>query len=312
MRVSMLLRLLRFNGVSLNLVRKFAKQILRCLEFFARPDVDIIYCDLKPENILLRHPRRSGLRIIDLGSSCVATKRTYTYIQSRFYRSPEILLGLPYDQKIDAWSLGCLLVEMHTGEPLFAGTNQYDQMCKIVDMFGMPPLSMLEDSPADVRSNVSRASITPLHMVFVHIDSSVRCYIVLQFFAVVDKNDPIPSGCDSAFTVDCSDGINRFVLKRPTDKTSPSATTIGSSSASGGGAGGDASKGKRTLSSIVGVHTGGPHGRRLGEAGHSPERYADFVDLIECVDVCCFVSSRCASSHLIHCCHLRAQTIASI
>ena len=78
-----LLRNTKFNGVSLNLVRKFAKQILRSLAFFAKPDVDIIHCDLKPENILLKHPRRSGIKIIDLGSSCFATKRTYTYIQSR-------------------------------------------------------------------------------------------------------------------------------------------------------------------------------------------------------------------------------------
>jgi serine/threonine protein kinase len=48
----------------------------------------------------------------------------YQYIQSRFYRSPEVLLGLPYDLAIDMWSLGCILVEMHTGEPLFSGANE--------------------------------------------------------------------------------------------------------------------------------------------------------------------------------------------
>lgn len=48
----------------------------------------------------------------------------YQYIQSRFYRSPEVLLGIPYDLAIDMWSLGCILVEMHTGEPLFAGANE--------------------------------------------------------------------------------------------------------------------------------------------------------------------------------------------
>ena len=48
----------------------------------------------------------------------------YQYIQSRFYRSPEVLLGIPYDLAIDMWSLGCILVEMHTGEPLFAGKNE--------------------------------------------------------------------------------------------------------------------------------------------------------------------------------------------
>ncbi len=48
----------------------------------------------------------------------------YQYIQSRFYRSPEVLLGIPYDLAIDMWSLGCILVEMHTGEPLFAGSAE--------------------------------------------------------------------------------------------------------------------------------------------------------------------------------------------
>lgn len=54
-------------------------------------------------------------------SSC---SQIYQYIQSRFYRSPEVLLGMPYDLAIDMWSLGCILVEMHTGEPLFSGSNE--------------------------------------------------------------------------------------------------------------------------------------------------------------------------------------------
>jgi len=127
-----LLKNTHFAGVSLNLIRKFAKQILKGLAYLARPDIDIIHCDLKPENILLRHPKRSGIKIIDFGSSCKSSKRMYSYIQSRFYRSPEVMLGLPYSVAIDMWSLGCVLVEMHTGEPLFSGTDQFDQMQKIV------------------------------------------------------------------------------------------------------------------------------------------------------------------------------------
>lgn len=61
----------------------------------------------------------------------------YSYIQSRFYRSPEVMLGLPYTAAIDMWSLGCILVEMHTGEPLFAGVDQFDQMCRIVSVLGV-------------------------------------------------------------------------------------------------------------------------------------------------------------------------------
>ena len=58
----------------------------------------------------------------------------YSYIQSRFYRSPEVILGLQYSVAIDMWSLGCILVEMHTGDPLFSGTDQFDQMQKIVQV----------------------------------------------------------------------------------------------------------------------------------------------------------------------------------
>lgn len=68
----------------------------------------------------------------------------YQYIQSRFYRSPEVLLGIQYDMSIDMWSLGCILVEMHTGEPIFAGSNEEDQMNRIVEVLGMPPPHILE------------------------------------------------------------------------------------------------------------------------------------------------------------------------
>ena len=66
----------------------------------------------------------------------------YQYIQSRFYRSPEVLLGIAYDLAIDMWSLGCILVEMHTGEPLFSGANEVDQMNKIVEV-EEPPRQLL-------------------------------------------------------------------------------------------------------------------------------------------------------------------------
>lgn len=57
-----------------------------------------------------------------------------------------MLLGIPYDLAIDMWSLGCILVEMHTGEPLFSGANEIDQMNKIVEVLGMPPKHLLEQA----------------------------------------------------------------------------------------------------------------------------------------------------------------------
>ncbi|KAK2815345.1 hypothetical protein Q7C36_023611 [Tachysurus vachellii] len=142
-----LLRNTNFRGVSLNLTRKFAQQLCTALLFLATPELSIIHCDLKPENILLCNPKRSAIKIVDFGSSCQLGQRIYQYIQSRFYRSPEVLLGMPYDLAIDMWSLGCILVEMHTGEPLFSGSNEVDQMNKIVEVLGVPPNHMLDQAP---------------------------------------------------------------------------------------------------------------------------------------------------------------------
>ncbi|XP_076876174.1 dual specificity tyrosine-phosphorylation-regulated kinase 1A [Brachyhypopomus gauderio] len=142
-----LLRNTNFRGVSLNLTRKFAQQLCTALLFLATPELSIIHCDLKPENILLCNPKRSAIKIVDFGSSCQLGQRIYQYIQSRFYRSPEVLLGMPYDLAIDMWSLGCILVEMHTGEPLFSGANEVDQMNKIVEVLGVPPSHILDQAP---------------------------------------------------------------------------------------------------------------------------------------------------------------------
>lgn len=85
----------------------------------------IIHCDLKPENVLLKHKDKSGIVIADFGSGTLDDEIVYTYIQSRFYRAPEIMLGLfPYTHAIDMWSFGCMMIELFTGFPLFPGTNE--------------------------------------------------------------------------------------------------------------------------------------------------------------------------------------------
>jgi dual specificity tyrosine-phosphorylation-regulated kinase 2/3/4 len=130
-----------FQGLTLTLVRCFAIQILIALKFSGFHN--IIHCDLKPENILLRSPTRASIKVIDYGSSCFAPEQIYTYIQSRFYRAPEIMLGIPYTTAIDMWSYGCILLELYTGYPIFPGESENDQMLRIMEILGPPSSSLL-------------------------------------------------------------------------------------------------------------------------------------------------------------------------
>lgn len=112
-----------FEGFEENLVWKYVIQILKCLLYLS--SFKIIHCDLKPENILLRKAGKQLLKVIDFGSSCYEKERVYTYIQSRYYRAPEVILGIPYTTAIDMWSLGCIAYELFIGYPLFAGENEW-------------------------------------------------------------------------------------------------------------------------------------------------------------------------------------------
>ncbi|KAH6573248.1 hypothetical protein BASA62_003045 [Batrachochytrium salamandrivorans] len=127
----------QFHGLSTNLVRVFVSQILDGLIVLGR--AGIIHCDLKPENILLKNLESPAIKIIDFGSACHENQTVYTYIQSRFYRSPEVLMGLPYTSSIDMWSVGCISAELFLGLPLFPGSSEYNQVARIVEMLGVPP-----------------------------------------------------------------------------------------------------------------------------------------------------------------------------
>jgi len=133
-----------FRGFSLKLIRRFTKQMLSSLLILKQHKV--IHCDLKPENILLRHPLHSEIKVIDFGSSCFENEKVYTYIQSRFYRSPEVILGMTYGLPIDMWSLGCILAELYTGVPIFPGENEQEQLACIMEVFGPPEKHLIEKS----------------------------------------------------------------------------------------------------------------------------------------------------------------------
>lgn len=70
----------------------------------------------------------------------------YTYIQSRFYRSPEVILGMSYGLPIDMWSMGCILAELLTGYPIFPGEDEQEQLACIMEVFGPPEKHLIENS----------------------------------------------------------------------------------------------------------------------------------------------------------------------
>jgi serine/threonine protein kinase len=104
----------------------------------------VIHCDLKPENILFTDEKLDSIKVIDFGSSCFSYKTGFSYVQSRYYRAPEIVLGLPYTQAADMWSLGCILAELKSGRPLFPACDENELIEFFCMMIGLPSNEMIE------------------------------------------------------------------------------------------------------------------------------------------------------------------------
>ncbi|XP_010508905.1 PREDICTED: serine/threonine-protein kinase ppk15-like [Camelina sativa] len=127
---------------NLSRLQVITRQCLDALVFLH--GLGIIHCDLKPENILIKSYKRCAVKIIDLGSSCFRSDNLCLYVQSRSYRAPEVILGLPYDEKIDMWSLGCILAELCSGEVLFPNEAVAMILARIVAVLGPIETEMLE------------------------------------------------------------------------------------------------------------------------------------------------------------------------
>ncbi|GFQ07061.1 serine/threonine-protein kinase ppk15 [Phtheirospermum japonicum] len=133
-----LIKFNHFRGLALSIVQLFSKQILRGLALMKV--AGIIHCDLKPENILLcASVKPAAVKIIDFGSACMEDRTVYSYIQSRYYRSPEVLLGYQYTTAIDMWSFGCIVAELFLGLPLFPGASEFDLLRRMIKILGGQP-----------------------------------------------------------------------------------------------------------------------------------------------------------------------------
>ncbi|XP_021954938.1 homeodomain-interacting protein kinase 3 isoform X2 [Folsomia candida] len=137
----------KFSPLPLKYIRPILQQVLTAL--LKLKQLGLIHADLKPENIMLVDPVRQPYRVkvIDFGSASHVSKAVCnTYLQSRYYRAPEIILGLPFCEAIDMWSLGCVVAELFLGWPLYPGSSEYDQIRYISQTQGLPTEHMLNSA----------------------------------------------------------------------------------------------------------------------------------------------------------------------
>ncbi|NWQ99052.1 CDKL2 protein, partial [Paradoxornis webbianus] len=124
------------SGLDYERVRKYLFQIMRAIAFCHSHN--IIHRDIKPENILVS---QSGIvKLCDFGFArpLAGSGEAYTeYVATRWYRAPELLVGdSKYGRPVDVWAVGSLITEMLTGEPLFPGDSDIDQLFHITKCLG--------------------------------------------------------------------------------------------------------------------------------------------------------------------------------
>ncbi|KAH7516551.1 hypothetical protein FEM48_Zijuj10G0147000 [Ziziphus jujuba var. spinosa] len=128
-------------GLKLTAVRAYAKQLFIALKHLK--NCGVLHCDIKPDNMLVNEAK-NVLKLCDFGNAMFAGKNEITpYLVSRFYRAPEIILGLPYDHPLDIWSVGCCLYELYTGKVLFPGATNNDMLRLHMELKGPFPKKML-------------------------------------------------------------------------------------------------------------------------------------------------------------------------
>jgi serine/threonine-protein kinase PRP4 len=129
-------------GIHTEGVQVYAKQMALALKHLRNNGV--LHADIKPDNMLVNE-QRTVLKICDFGSAMFDGNNEVTpYLVSRFYRAPEITLGLKYSVPIDLWSVGCCLYELATGEILFKGRTNNEMLKLVMDAKGSFPKKMLK------------------------------------------------------------------------------------------------------------------------------------------------------------------------
>ncbi|ELT94328.1 hypothetical protein CAPTEDRAFT_145467 [Capitella teleta] len=141
------------RGVPLERARSYVFQLCKAIQWCHSNS--IIHRDIKPENLLIS--KEGTLKLCDFGFARNLHKNgsaNYTdYVATRWYRSPELLLGATYGKKVDIWSIGCILGELSDGQPLFPGESEIDQLYTIQKVLGPLPPNQMQMFYANPRFN---------------------------------------------------------------------------------------------------------------------------------------------------------------
>lgn len=131
-----------FKPMNIRTVRSYAVQMFTALAGFAK--LDMAHCDIKPENVAVELNKPGQVKVIDLGSACFSKEQIYEYIQSRYYRAPEVILGIKYGPAMDVWSACLVIIELLTGDPLFPGDSELEQLHLFSEYIGLPPRGLVQ------------------------------------------------------------------------------------------------------------------------------------------------------------------------
>lgn len=167
------LRRNNYKGFPLPMARHFMQQILEAVSYMHT--LSLIHTDLKPENILFldeevtlatrpagsklatRLPQQTSVRLIDFGSATFEEDYHSSVVSTRHYRAPEIILGLGWSKPCDLWSLGCILVELLTGDALFQTHENLEHLAMMEAVVGIMPRDVA--SAANRTSNIAVRSL---------------------------------------------------------------------------------------------------------------------------------------------------------
>ncbi|KAJ8737888.1 hypothetical protein PYW08_000483 [Mythimna loreyi] len=130
------------SGIHIKAVRSYTQQMLLALKLLKK--TGILHADIKPDNILVNE-NKLMLKLCDFGAAGHVSDNEITpYLVSRFYRSPEIILGVTYDHGIDMWSTACTIFELSTGKIMFSGKSNNEMLKYFMDLKGKIPNKIIK------------------------------------------------------------------------------------------------------------------------------------------------------------------------